>query len=842
MAMGEHDFNLPGYTPAPRFSGVSQAPRQAFGDEDEDDEPAIRFQPQNATKRRSESATSEHRSEHQPKEVTTYQTLLASLPSQQPGAGTAGAIAMQTFGVITPELLEEVARASDEASPGKGLMRTLTRGKISREHSRHTLARGKSVVYRTLNALASPDDLEARQDIDESKKIIALTKAAPAPMTKKIDIIKTEHEAMKSAQNRLSGFQLFMASTAMSWTHLKRWVRDMFQYVLLWEKDIKMLAGRHGAVAGQFFRFLRWSLVLNILIAFIWICFVIIPFVTTVQPLSTPASLRPAIEGGYSSQEKFVGLFTGGGPLNYSAYFIGTYFVPYKSVASAGASTLEFDSNYDVALAYLLTLSFFLLFTFVLIFRKVYMSVYNESLASGEPVHALAEIVFCSFDHSLTQEDSVRLKRIGLVSMIKETLSESLSKQEYKEKNKRTLYFKRTMVNFVVCSILAVSLFGVKSSVDSFSSNLDSYTRLIPSAILAALNVILPVLFELLGKLEEWRTELFLIQITVLRSMVMRITSLFIFFYTVFLQRSRYMCWESFVGQYVYSVFIIVFVVEMLVCLGVDPMKRFMAARFPWIERTFGAPRFDAVNNTIELIYSQTIILFGTFFCPLLPALGVLRCIISFYIHRFNTLHACQPPLTAFKARYSFTELFFVVMLVMLFLVAFPLGYAITRLPTSGAYMSDSTNQFFMSVPTTSSIACNTTTPSCAVCLNSFNASASVCWMPNDAVGVLVSMSQLCQACPSGCGPFRNQESIYATALKEFDTWSPDAQASLRFIGTASFAAIVILILLMGWFYLHAKVRASTSLVERLRMERDSERTDKMWILEKYAIILDDHR
>lgn len=437
--------------------------------------------------------------------------------------------------------------------------------------------------------------------------------------------------------------------------------------------------------------------------------------------------------------------------------------------------------------------------------------------------------------------ESAALRQISLVQQIRESLSEQRAKLNFAQTT-RIIIFKRILVNILVVLLLSGALYIVQLSVTTFTSKSNELTNFVPPLILSFFNLAAPILFEELAKIEQWHTDLFVLQLTVLRSLILRSAGLFVFFYTIFMRRTSYMCWESFVGQYVYNLFIILMVVEFVVSLLRDPLKNYCRARFEWIRTNFQAPVFQTTSATIELVYAQSITLFGTFFCPLLPALGVLRCIISFYIHRFNTLHACQPPLTAFKARYSFTELFFVVMLVMLFLVAFPLGYAITRLPTSGAYMSDSTNQFFMSVPTTSSIACNTTTPSCAVCLNNFNASASVCWMPNDAVGVLVSMSQLCQACPSGCGPFRNQESIYATALKEFDTWSPDAQASLRFIGTASFAAIVILILLMGWFYLHAKVRASTSLVERLRMERDSERTDKMWILEKYAIILDDHR
>ena len=64
--------------------------------------------------------------------------------------------------------------------------------------------------------------------------------------------------------------------------------------------------------------------------------------------------------------------------------------------------------------------------------------------------------------------------------------------------------------------------------------------------------------------------------------------------------------------------------------------------------------------------------------------LGALRCIFLFKIKKWSTLKFCEPPVKAFKARFSFSELFYAMMLLMLFLVAFPLGYSITR------YASDS--------------------------------------------------------------------------------------------------------------------------------------------------------
>eukprot|EP00048_Salpingoeca_helianthica_P006675 m.101420 g.101420 ORF g.101420 m.101420 type:complete len:836 (+) comp14089_c0_seq6:47-2554(+) len=766
--------------------------------------------------------------------LRNYQNAMNALPSNTQFAREQDIIRRRStvdFGTLTAAFLN----AKDEDD-----------GSASRSHVITNMRRHTGRMYpTTLNRRRSTAggvkyiDVDPKDEMNEATKNIARVKTMAAPLGMKIQAIKEEERIAAEALQQL-GFcfywhAIITQSIISSWRHFQTRLRGAKP----WEDHIKMLTGRHGAAVGTYFTFVRWTLFFNLFIALLWSLFVVVPYAIEFG-FEHSKDITPAVITDYSTTETLIGLATGGAQLNHSAYFIGSYFIPGSS-GPLGSSQASRTPRYNLPLAYLLVCGAYLFISFILFFRQVYWATFQRAAVLSETENSFSELVLCSHDHNVMSVESAALRQISLVQQIRESLSEQRAKLNFAQTT-RIIIFKRILVNILVVLLLSGALYIVQLSVTTFTSKSNELTNFVPPLILSFFNLAAPILFEELAKIEQWHTDLFVLQLTVLRSLILRSAGLFVFFYTIFMRRTSYMCWESFVGQYVYNLFIILMVVEFAVALLRDPLKNYCRARFEWIRKNFQAPVFQTTSATIELVYGQSITLFGTFFCPLLPALGVLRCIISFYIHRFNTLHACQPPLTAFKARYSFTELFFVVMLVMLFLVAFPLGYAITRLPTSGAYMSDSTNQFFMSVPTTSSIACNTTTPSCAVCLNSFNASASVCWMPNDAVGVLVSMSQLCQACPSGCGPFRNQESIYATALKEFDTWSPDAQASLRFIGTASFAAIVILILLMGWFYLHAKVRASTSLVERLRMERDSERTDKMWILEKYAIILDDHR
>lgn len=54
-------------------------------------------------------------------------------------------------------------------------------------------------------------------------------------------------------------------------------------------------------------------------------------------------------------------------------------------------------------------------------------------------------------------------------------------------------------------------------------------------------NNALPIVFEILARFEEWRTDLFIIQVSVLRSIVLRIVGLYVFFYTNFLNRTKLM-------------------------------------------------------------------------------------------------------------------------------------------------------------------------------------------------------------------------------------------------------------------------------------------------------------
>jgi len=355
------------------------------------------------------------------------------------------------------------------------------------------------------------------------------------------------------------------------------------------------------------------------------------------------------------------------------------------------------------------------------------------------------------------------------------------------------------------------------------------------------MTVVLPMVFFRLALLEQWRTHLFVIQVTVIRSMVLRVAGLSVFFYTLFKKRTSFMCWESYIGQYVYSLFLVLIVFEIVAAVLYFGTLSFLHHSNLRVVKLFPrvpAPRFDTINSTIGLIYAQTIIFFGSFFCPLLPLLGVLRCFLLFYVKKFLTLTLCHPPVRAFRARFSFSELFSTVLLIMLFLMAFPLGYAVTRIAPSGAYATDTNLDRWIKLPSGTQ-ACSASNVSCTQCLSPYVGSAPVCWRPSlFKAGATVAMDTFCQACPSGCGPFRNQALMLSVVMDEVESWSGSAIVVLQFVASTSFAVLLVIVLIIVALYIHAHLRAKDRLADRMRMERDLERVDKLWILQHVSSTL----
>lgn len=149
-------------------------------------------------------------------------------------------------------------------------------------------------------------------------------------------------------------------------------------HVPFWNDDIKLLSGKHGQHVGVYFSFVKWSLLTNLFIALLVCGFFVIPY----EILYGFGGAESAVSNGgnitYTTGDTVAGLFTGGGALNASAYFLGSYVVPFSASALAdykGSAFVPEDASdpdmdlWNIPLAYLLTTMIYLSVILILIFH-----------------------------------------------------------------------------------------------------------------------------------------------------------------------------------------------------------------------------------------------------------------------------------------------------------------------------------------------------------------------------------------------------------------------------------------------------------------------------------------
>lgn len=504
------------------------------------------------------------------------------------------------------------------------------------------------------------------------------------------------------------------------WKRQCELLANVFQNLQFWNKSFKTIEGTFGPCVMSYFVFVRLLLFMDIFIMLLILSTVIIPQVFIysfdfmsencqnvswmsdmyVQEACNMSSLYRdhirTIRRNASASQAVLSLFLGTGWMEDSVLFLGFY--------SSAVSSVK---GYDMALAYLLTTGFYL--AVILIFMVIYTGhgLKEHMLRFGDQSTRAFDRVFCGWDFSLSNAASAQAKHKS-VFMEFQRIFMILRKREEKKipslANRCCLVARRLFGHFVVVALLFGAGATIAATVIIGTPNLQalSYVKdrdflylvvsFLPSLVVTVLNALLPIFFRSIAPLEKYSDETQL-RVTLIRTVFLRLASIFVLVATFLVQfkgcsKSSCVlpsnsslvtyCWETYLGQQLYRLVLLDFFTVLVVLVFYEFPMSFLSKRFP--RCCCRQSEFDVPQNVIDITYTQALCWIGAFFCPLIPAITILKLLIFFLVKK-NTLVGNYKPKPSSA---SGTTYFFMIILMIAFvLCAAAVAYAIGRLPPS---------------------------------------------------------------------------------------------------------------------------------------------------------------
>lgn len=178
--------------------------------------------------------------------------------------------------------------------------------------------------------------------------------------------------------------------------------------------------------------------------------------------------------------------------------------------------------------------------------------------------------------------------------------------------------------------------------------------------------------------MEDYRRPSTALNINLMRNFLLQlcIVGVLMFYW---LNKAYDQCWETSVGQEIYRLIVIDFVVSVLF------LALFQAARYGinrYYNQSVSLPEFCISNNSLGLVYNQTLLWFGLLFSPLLCVVVVVKLFLTFYIKKLSLIYFCKPQSKLWRSSQTQT-LFLVLVFVSLFGVIITHGYIITQIAVS---------------------------------------------------------------------------------------------------------------------------------------------------------------
>lgn len=406
----------------------------------------------------------------------------------------------------------------------------------------------------------------------------------------------------------------------------------------------------------------------------------------------------------------------------------------------------QLDIYYDLPLAYIIVTIVCYLYTLVAIVKAVAHEFKDRLVEGEGQFYQYCNLIFGGWDFCIHNEKSAQIKHKALYNEIQSLMHLKRYEFERNNRTRDImfkLYLIRVLINLVVCIILVICgvviyvLFNLSlaflepnfntitryrnfnvfmSKIKKLSSGEEEVHEVVPDGGLSVdkqfeilfyeflpyvciviFNLLVPILFNYLIQFEQY-SPLFVIKMNLFRTVGLRLSSLAVlisrFYYLISSKNEtshlecynvKYgtpQCWETFVGQQFYKLFIVDFVTHIFVTFFVNFPRAMIARHMNNAFSRFIEMDFELSKHVLDVVYSQTICWLGTFYAPFLPAIAAVLIFFMFYIKKFACLQNSKPSAILYRASRS-NSLFMIILLLSFTIAIIPVVYTIAEIMPS---------------------------------------------------------------------------------------------------------------------------------------------------------------
>ncbi|XP_042243124.1 transmembrane channel-like protein 7 isoform X2 [Homarus americanus] len=495
-----------------------------------------------------------------------------------------------------------------------------------------------------------------------------------------------------------------------------------------WQRVLKKIEGKFGTSVVAVFNFLRDMIQLNLLLSLLVVGAVVVPSALLVKdsdqgyrwiaPGNATASrnLCGDLHLEYNSSwlqcntnyreyiEDVVKNHSGDSVALVQDFLQGTGFLEWSVLFSGYYTPKVNDGHYLISLAYVLTVLFVYFISLFYVVYFVAKFLRKTTGYSDKYNMTYTNIVFTGWDFTVNEHDAAQTQHSLVVSEVKAAFDDE---QFFKTKQNRNncdlavLYLTRLFINVMVLALIVGGWTGiyflVRQSEDESESE-EEYKQFLweyaPTVTVSALNFVYPIIFDFVVKYEHYRgrTELF---ITLSRCVLIRLTSLAILVITKMNvisedshdcdpTRNGFICWETHLGQQIYSVLVLDFIIQIGMTFVVGVARTAVGHLEHPLCKAVGHMEFYVPSHVLDIVYTQALCWLSILYSPIMAAICFLYFCILFGLKFFTVTWTCVPPTRVFRTSRS-SAMFMTILSIAFVVCLVPNGLALLLLTPSKA-------------------------------------------------------------------------------------------------------------------------------------------------------------